>query len=222
MMLSRTRSAVGGKFLPYSVSNNCQEFISSLLASNNLATPTNTTFLKQATQSLIPSNVRKVSNTITDIAGGVDKIIQGGDIIKLTKKSNAWVQHVLKFASENNVNYIDALKNLECRNDYNQSTQVKPTNTEFEDSLSEEQKQKQNHNSKFMKHFEDQAKYKIEHNKEIEKYKAQDLKTFRAQQKLDEATNKKIDKHNKKYGLNNPKIDRKYIEKEFKKWGEFN
>jgi hypothetical protein len=114
-VLERTHSAMGGKFLPYSVSNNCQDFILSLLASNNLATPTNTTFVKQSTQSLIPENVRKVSNTITGLAGGVDKIIQGGDIIKPVKKSNAWVQHVLKFAFENKMNYIDALQNLKCR-----------------------------------------------------------------------------------------------------------
>jgi hypothetical protein len=61
----------------------------------------------------------------------------------------------------------------------------------------------------------------MEHNKQIEKYKAQDLQIFKAQQKLDKATNKKIDKQNKKYGSNNPLIDRKYIEKEYKQWGEF-
>jgi hypothetical protein len=72
----------------------------------------------------------------------VDKIIQGGNIRKPTKKSNAWVQHILKFASENNINYIDPLQNLKCRNNYkkiigsgvNQSSQVLPTNTEWEDS----------------------------------------------------------------------------------------
>jgi hypothetical protein len=84
--LERTRSAMGGKFLPYLVSNNCQDFLLNLLLSNNIATPANTSFLKQATQSLIPSNVRKVSNTITDLAGKADSIFEGGDIGKPQKK----------------------------------------------------------------------------------------------------------------------------------------
>jgi hypothetical protein len=218
---------MGGKFLPYSVSNNCQDFILSLLLSNNLATPANTTFVKQATQSLIPPNIRKISNTITDIAGGLDKIIQGGDIGKPQKKPNAWIQHVLKFASENKMNYIDALQNFKCRNDHKKisssgvshSSPVVPTNTDWEDSLTEVEKQ--TYKFRKMKHFEQQEKYNIEHQKQIEKYKAQDLKYFKMQQKIDEATNKKIVKHNKKCGLDNPLIDRKYVEKEYKQWGEF-
>jgi hypothetical protein len=72
-----------------------------------------------------------------------------------------------------------------------------------------------------MKHFEEQEKYKIERKKESDKYRAEDLKLFKAQEKLDKTSNKKIDKHNKKYGLSNPKIDRKYFQKEHKQWGEF-
>jgi hypothetical protein len=55
---------------------------------------TNTTFVKQATQSLIPPNIRKVSNTITDLAGKADIILQGGDIGKPANKPNNWIQHV--------------------------------------------------------------------------------------------------------------------------------
>jgi hypothetical protein len=81
MLLDRTRSSMGGRFLSYSTrDNNCQDFILAMLQSNNLATSVNTLFVKQATQSLLTPQLRKISNTITDIAGGVDKIIQGGEV----------------------------------------------------------------------------------------------------------------------------------------------
>jgi hypothetical protein len=80
-MLDRTRASMGNRFLSYSArDNNCQDFILAILQSNNLSTSTNTLFVKQATQSLLTPQLRKISNTITDIAGGVDKIIQGGEV----------------------------------------------------------------------------------------------------------------------------------------------
>jgi hypothetical protein len=80
-MLDRTRSLMGGRFLSYSArDNNCQDFILAILQSNNLSTSANMLFVKQATQTLLTPQLRKISNTITDIAGGVDKIIQGGDV----------------------------------------------------------------------------------------------------------------------------------------------
>jgi hypothetical protein len=109
-VLERTRSAMGGKFLPYSVSNNCQDFLLNLLLSNNIATPSNTTFVKQATQSVIPPNVRKVSNTTTDLAGKADIIFQSGDIGKPQKKPNAWIQHVRQFSK--------ALSDPRCKSQY--------------------------------------------------------------------------------------------------------
>jgi hypothetical protein len=74
MMLSRTRASMGAR------DNNCQDFILELLQSNNISTSANTLFVKQATQSLLNPQLRKISNTITDIATGVDKIIQGGEV----------------------------------------------------------------------------------------------------------------------------------------------
>jgi hypothetical protein len=80
-MLNRTLSLMGGRFLSYSArDNNCQDFILAILQSNNLFTSANALFVKQATQSLLTPQLRKIPNTITDIAGGVDKIIQGGEV----------------------------------------------------------------------------------------------------------------------------------------------
>jgi hypothetical protein len=80
-MVDTTRSLMGGRFLSYSArDNNCQDFILALLQSNNLSTSANTLFVKQATQSLLTPQLRKISNTITDIAGKTDIVIQGGNV----------------------------------------------------------------------------------------------------------------------------------------------
>jgi hypothetical protein len=50
------------------------------LRANNLSTSVNTLFVEQTTDNLFTPQLRKITNTITDIAGGVDKIIQGGEV----------------------------------------------------------------------------------------------------------------------------------------------
>ena len=81
-LLNQTRSLMGGLFLPYSArDNNCSHFVLGMLRANNLATPANVLFTEQATQNLFTPQLRKITNTITDIAGGVDRIIQGGDVV---------------------------------------------------------------------------------------------------------------------------------------------
>jgi hypothetical protein len=80
-MLDRTRSLMGGRFLSYSArDNNCGHFVLGILRANNLSTSANTSFVEQITDNLFTGQLRKITNTITDIAGGVDKIIQGGDV----------------------------------------------------------------------------------------------------------------------------------------------
>ncbi len=80
-MLDRTRSLMGNRFLSYSAQNNkCGHFVLALLQANNLSTSANTLFVEQTTDNLFTPQLRKITNTITDIAGGVDKIIQGGEV----------------------------------------------------------------------------------------------------------------------------------------------
>ena len=82
-LLDRTRSHMGGLFLPYSArDNNCGHFVLGMLRANNLATPANVLFTEQATQNLFTPQLRKITNSITDVAGGVDRIIQGGDVVE--------------------------------------------------------------------------------------------------------------------------------------------
>ena len=115
ILLANTRQLMGGKFLTYSAqSNNCQSLILAMLQSNNLSTPQNVLFTKQSTQDLFTPQLRKITNTITDIAGKVNILRQGGDI----KKKNPWVKHVQEFAKENNIGYFKALSDPNCKSTY--------------------------------------------------------------------------------------------------------
>jgi hypothetical protein len=109
---------MGGRFLTYSAANNnCQDFILYMLKSNNLATPPNILFVKQATQSLFTPELRRISNTITDIAGKADILIQGGQVSEDTIK-NSQIGHVREFARANDMSFMDALQNSECKSSY--------------------------------------------------------------------------------------------------------
>jgi hypothetical protein len=86
----------------------------SSLQSNNLSSPQNVLFTKQSTQELFTPQLRKITNTVTDIAGKVDILRQGGDI----KKKNPWVEHVKRFAKENGVGYFKAISDPKCKSSY--------------------------------------------------------------------------------------------------------
>ena len=114
-LLANTKQLMGGKFLSYSArDNNCQHFILAMLQSNNLSTPQNVLFTKQATQHLFTENLRKITNTITDIAGKANIIREGGDM----KKKNPWIQHVQNYSKENNIGYFKALSDPNCKAQY--------------------------------------------------------------------------------------------------------
>jgi archaellum component FlaF (FlaF/FlaG flagellin family) len=119
VLLDRTKQLMGGKFLTYSSrDNNCQHFILAMLQSNNLSTSQNILFTKQATQHLFTPQLRKITNTITDLAGKFDILRQGGDI----KPKNRWIQHVQEFAKDNNIGYFKALSDPKCKSTYIKKT----------------------------------------------------------------------------------------------------
>jgi archaellum component FlaF (FlaF/FlaG flagellin family) len=114
VLLDETKQLMGGKFLTYSVSNNCQSLILAILQSNNLSTPQNVLFTKQTTQELFTPQLRKITNTITDIAGVANIIREGGDI----KPKNRWISHIQKYAKENNIGYFKASSDPKCKSTY--------------------------------------------------------------------------------------------------------
>jgi hypothetical protein len=118
ILLANTRQFMGGKFLTYSAqSNNCGHFVMAMLRSSNLSNPSNILFVEQITAHLFTPELRKITNTITDIAGKVDILRQGGEINN-TKKRNMWVEHVKTFAKENGVGYFKALSDPNCKSQY--------------------------------------------------------------------------------------------------------
>jgi hypothetical protein len=117
-LLANTKQLMGGKFLSYSAyDNNCGHFVLGILRSNNLSTSQNISFTEQTTKNLFTPQLRKITNSITDVAGKFDIIRQGGDI-KPAKKRNRWVDHVKQFAKENNIDYCKALCNADCKLQY--------------------------------------------------------------------------------------------------------
>jgi hypothetical protein len=83
-LIDNTRKYMGAEFIPYNVhSNNCQNFVFGVLKANHLDTPENVAFTKQNVEQIfknMPDYVRKLANTITDIAGRADVVKQGGKI----------------------------------------------------------------------------------------------------------------------------------------------
>ena len=73
---------MGNSFLTYSArDNNCQNFVLSLLESNGLSNSQNVLFTKQSTTGLFSTELRKSTNTITDIGAKFDIIRDGGSLL---------------------------------------------------------------------------------------------------------------------------------------------
>jgi len=82
-LLKNTQEQMQDRFFKYSAyDNNCQTFILNVLTANHLDTPENVEFVKQDTEQLFHNldYLRKIANTVTDVAGRVDVINQGGDV----------------------------------------------------------------------------------------------------------------------------------------------
>ena len=81
-MMTKTKAKMGRLMFSYSVTNNCQKFVEAVLLSNELNTEENLKFVIQDTDNLFKgkANLRKFSNTVTDIAGRANIAFQGGSI----------------------------------------------------------------------------------------------------------------------------------------------
>ena len=75
ILLQNTRNKMGNSFLTYSArDNNCQNFVLSLLEANGLSNSQNVLFTKQSITGLFSTEMRKFTNTITDIRAKFDII----------------------------------------------------------------------------------------------------------------------------------------------------
>ena len=89
-LMQRTARYMGGKFIPYSAyDNNCQNFVLAVLGSIGVYDDNVRRFVKQDTEDIFRHNttLRKVVNTVTDVAARVNNALQGG-AAKLIPNSN--------------------------------------------------------------------------------------------------------------------------------------
>ena len=86
--LQKGQDFMGNKYWNYSAKdNNCQDFVNGLLYANGISGYNYTEFVKQNTEQLFQGldGLRKFSNTVTDVAGRVDILLQGGNIVSNTR-----------------------------------------------------------------------------------------------------------------------------------------
>lgn len=94
-LLTGAKQVLGNKFFTYSAKdNNCQDFIMALLKGSNIGTQDAFTFIKQDTKQLFEglTTTRKLANTVTDIGGRANVIVQGASI---HKSENYYIQSVV-------------------------------------------------------------------------------------------------------------------------------
>ena len=105
-----TRSSMGDKFLPYNASsNNCQNFILSVLHANGVNKAKYNTFIKQDTGKIFKDKpgVRKLANSVVKLGKVSNMLVSGGTV----KKNNPWLAHVKEFRSKHpEMKYSEVLK----------------------------------------------------------------------------------------------------------------
>lgn len=120
-LINNAKTLMGGNFYKYSArDNNCQDFIIAVLKGSSIGTPQDYEFVKQDTKSLFGSDsfLRKLSNTITDIGGSFDVILQGGKLSKdeVINNYGSVVKHLI-------THIIDPKEPIDPR-DYKQTEQL--------------------------------------------------------------------------------------------------
>lgn len=89
-LIDTTQKYMGVNFLPYDpATQNCQDFIASVLKANNIATPELLSFVKQDTSEIFKQNpnLAKISRKLTDIGAAINVVQQGGSL-KIKSKHN--------------------------------------------------------------------------------------------------------------------------------------
>ena len=90
-LIDDTQKYMGGNFLPYDpATQNCQDFVLSLLKANNILTDELNRFVKQDTSEIFKQNpnLAKISRKLTDIGAAINVVQQGGSLRKLKSNGN--------------------------------------------------------------------------------------------------------------------------------------
>lgn len=120
-LLEGAKRVQGNKFFKYSASsNNCQDFILSLLKGSNIGNEETYNFVKQNTEHLFKGDsfLRKFSNTVTDIGSKVNEITQGTGL-----KNNEEIQSIVFKNKVNNTNIQNKMAKVKyCESDSDSSS----------------------------------------------------------------------------------------------------
>jgi hypothetical protein len=133
-LLQGGEAFMGDKYFKYSAKdNNCQDYIMGLLRGSNIGTQENYDFIKQDTKELFKGlpGTRKLSNTITDLGGVMNVVVEGAGV---HKGENYYVQSVVfdktKFNEEQAKDWITknnyVLKNADITDTQIRFRQVEP------------------------------------------------------------------------------------------------
>ena len=110
-LVDNTQKAMGANFLTYaSKGNNCQDFQMAILNSNGMGSPDITKFVKQDTESIFKEPMfRKFANTVTDIAGRANVLVEGGDLNVIPEKIKSPDTNMIVRKSVGGMNFAPAV-----------------------------------------------------------------------------------------------------------------
>jgi len=100
-LIENTRNQMGAKFIPYSAyGNNCQTFIMNVLTANGMNDQSVLDFVKQDTNGIFNKSpiFRKFANSVTNLGGSADVIMQGGELhrrFKNNELSDDEIRHIM-------------------------------------------------------------------------------------------------------------------------------
>ena len=97
-LVENTARQMGDRFIFYSAyGNNCQDFIFNVLTSNGMNDPSVLAFVKQDTNGIFNThpNFRKFANSVTNLGGSFDVIMQGGSLHSSNELSNGDISNLM-------------------------------------------------------------------------------------------------------------------------------
>ena len=98
-LVDNTEQQMGDKFIYYSAyKNNCQDFVSNVLTSNGMNDPAVLEFVKQDTNGIFNThpNFRKLANSVTNLGGSFDVLMQGGSLSSSNELTNEDISNLMR------------------------------------------------------------------------------------------------------------------------------
>ena len=98
-LIENTANQMGDRFIFYSAyGNNCQDFIFNVLTANGMKDPSVIAFVKQDTNGIFNThpNFRKFANSVTNLGGSFDVLMQGGSLHSSNELSDLDISNLMR------------------------------------------------------------------------------------------------------------------------------